>query len=127
MAHDAPPASATPQLLVWAKSPEGTILTSEGRRVGLVLSTRGIGALVSPSAVAAKVMLVGVSVVGTIAVPLSLIVCGLFGALSVITIVPERAPVAKGVNVTEIAHDAPPSSAAPQLLAWAKSPEGTIL
>src|SRR5207302_209391 len=93
----------------------------------LFLSTRGSGALVSPSAVAGKVMLVGVTVVGTTAVPLSLIVCGLFGALCVITIVPERAPVAKGVNVTEIAHDAPPASAAPQLLVWAKSPESTIL
>src|SRR4051812_8684842 len=123
MAHDAPPASATPQLLVWAKLPEGTILAIDSDADPLFLSTRGIGALVSPSAVAGKVMGVGVTVVGTTAVQITFIRCGLFGALSVITIVPERAPVAKGVNVTEIAHDAPPASAAPQLLVWAKSPE----
>ena len=42
-------------------------------------------------------------------------------------IVPVRAPLAEGVNVTDIVHVAPPASDAPQVLVWAKSPAGAIL
>ena len=37
-------------------------------------------------------------------------------------IVPVRAPLAEGVNVTDIVQVAPPASDAPQVLVWAKSP-----
>src|SRR3982751_1105238 len=81
MAHDAPPASAAPQLLVWANSPEGTILAIESPVDALFRRVTASAALVAPNAVAGKVMLAGVIVVGTTAVPASLTVCGLFGAL----------------------------------------------
>src|SRR5947209_6949043 len=83
-------------------------------------------ALRTPCTVAGNLMFAGVSVVGTTPVPLTVIVCGLSGALSMIVIMPVRPPVAEGMNVTEIVHDAPPASAAPQLLVWLKSGEDTI-
>ena len=81
----------------------------------LLVNDTSIGVLAAPFDVAGKVMDSGVKVVGTRPVPFTVIVCGLSGAPSVIVIVPVRAPVAEGVNVTEIVHVASPASDAPQL------------
>src|SRR2546423_1889068 len=54
-------------------------------------------------------------------VPLREIVCGLFPASSVTRRVAERAPVAPGVNVTEIEQFAPTARLLPQLLVSLKS------
>ena len=72
--HEAPPASAAPQLLVCVKSVEDTILPIEIAVEPLFLSVTGMGALAVPCAVAGKVMLVGLTVVATAPVPLSAMV-----------------------------------------------------
>ena len=87
----------------------------------LFLSVTGTGALTIPCTVAGKAMFVGVSVVGTTPVPASVIVCGLFAALSLIVIVPERTPMEDGVNVIEIVHVAPDATDGPQVFVWVKS------
>src|SRR5947209_4642759 len=92
----------------------------------LFVNNTSTGVLAVPWEVTGNAIETGVSVVGITPVPLSAMLCGLSGALSVIVIVPVRAPVAEGMNVTEIVHDAPPASAAPQLLVWVKSLDDTI-
>jgi len=82
----------------------------------LFLNDTAAGALVSPIAVEAKVMLIGVKLVGADPVPVRLTICGLSAALSVIVIFPERAPVADGAKVTLIMQVAPDVKDAPQLL-----------
>jgi hypothetical protein len=56
-------------------------------------------------------------------VPASVKVCGLVGSESPINILPDRVPVACGVNVMLIVQLAPPASEAPQVFVWVKSPE----
>jgi hypothetical protein len=64
-----------------------------------------------------KFKLVGVNVMpGVAPVPVRVAVCGLFVALSVTTTVPERVPVAVGVNTTLIAQLAPAATDPPQVL-----------
>lgn len=53
--------------------------------------------------------------------------CGLPGALSLMVIVPLRAPVAGGVNVTLIVQLAPGATLGLQLLVCAKSPLAAML
>jgi hypothetical protein len=55
-------------------------------------------------------------------VPDIVIVWGLFVALSVIVMVPNRFPDAVGVNVTLIVQVAPAATLVGQLLTWPKSP-----
>jgi hypothetical protein len=70
-----------------------------------------------------KLKLVGVNVMlGVAPVPVRVAVCGLFVALSVTTTVPERVPVAVGVNTTLIAQVAPAATELPQVLVCEKSP-----
>ena len=49
-------------------------------------------------------------------VPVSVTVCGLVDALSVMVTAPFRVPVAVGVKVTEMVQVAPAASEVPQLL-----------
>jgi hypothetical protein len=60
-------------------------------------------------------------------VPLSATVWGLFGALSLIVIVPDRVPDAVGVNVTLTVQLLPAASEPPQLFVCEKSPVATML
>src|SRR5260370_19636657 len=53
--------------------------------------------------------------------------CGLAGALSDMVIAPARAPVAVGVNVTEMLHEAVAARLVPQLSVSAKSPLALML
>jgi len=56
-------------------------------------------------------------------VPVSVTVCGLIGALSVIAMVPLRVPVAVGVRVTLIVQLAPAARLAPHVFVTPKSEE----
>ena len=58
--------------------------------------------------------------------PLKVADCGLPEALSVKVSVPERGPVAVGVNVTFIVQLAEAAKVAPQVVVRAKSPDTTI-
>ena len=60
-------------------------------------------------------------------VPLKLPVCGVPAALSLMLKVPEREPVAVGVNVTLMLQLVPAANATPQLLLCAKSPLAVML
>ena len=54
--------------------------------------------------------------------PVNVTVCGLPGALSRKVKVPDRVPVAVGVNVTATVHVSPDASALPQVVTCEKSP-----
>jgi hypothetical protein len=64
---------------------------------------------------------------GAMPVPVRLIVCGLFVALSVMATVPLRAPAAVGVKVIEMTQLPRAATELPQVLVCAKSPLATIL
>lgn len=59
-------------------------------------------------------------------VPLRVTVCGEPVAVSEIVSVPVRAPIAVGVNLTEIAQLAPAATDDPQVFVSAKSPDAAI-
>ena len=69
----------------------------------------------------------GLTTNAAIPFPVRLTVCGLFAALSVMVSVPVRLPVAEGVNVTEIVHDAFIAKLAPQFDVALKSPLAAML
>jgi hypothetical protein len=69
----------------------------------------------------------GESVTSAMPVPLRLTVCGLLLALSVMVTAPLSAPVAVGVNVTEITHFFPGKTELPQVLISAKGALATML
>src|SRR5260370_2836409 len=96
----------------------------------LFLRVNVCGRLVVPTVCAAYVALPGVNVRGGVAVPDSGIVCGLFEALSVIVMLPVRAPSWVGVKVTLMMQFFPAASVLPQgfvLVAGANSPLTTML
>jgi hypothetical protein len=125
-------AGLTGQVLVWAKSPEATMeLIVNGPRPALVSFT-GIAALVVVSIWPLKGTLVGSNPMPGVAgvpVPVSGMVWGLPGTLSVTVNVPVRAPTAVGANVILMVQVAPAARVAGltgQVFVWAKSPEATI-
>lgn len=64
-----------------------------------------------------KLKLLGAKVTAGVApVPVKVTVCGLLLALSVMTTVPERVPVAVGVNTTLMVQFAPAATEVPQVL-----------
>ena len=78
------------------------------------------GLLAVPTVTEPKLRLVGLNETGRIPVPFTVIVCGLFGALSVIVTVPDCAPVAVGENVMLILQVAPAAILVPQVFTWLK-------
>jgi hypothetical protein len=87
------------------------------------------GVLVVPTDWGGKVRVVGKRVTSGPGppVPLNGIVCGLFGALSVMVTDPYRLPLAVGVKVTLIIQVAPGARVVPQELVCAKSPLAATL
>src|SRR5581483_8819781 len=81
------------------------------------------GALVVDISCVAKVRLLGESVTAaTTPVPVSVTVCGLFGALSETLTAAFRVPVAVGLKYTDILQLAPADTDVPQVFVWEKSP-----
>ena len=112
------------------KSPVVEITMLLSVTLWLFLRVNVFGRLVVPTVCAAYVALLGVNVTGAMPVPESGTVCGLFEALSVIVMLPVRAPSWVGVKVTLIMQFAPAASVLPQgfvLVAGAKSPLTTML
>ena len=115
-----------PQLVVETlKSPVVEITTPLSATLWLFLRVNTFGRLVVPTVRAVYVALTGVNATGGMPVPDSGTVCGLFEALSVIVMLPVRAPSWVGVKVTLIMQFFPAASVLPQgfvLVAAAKSP-----
>ena len=87
------------------------------RAVKLLLASVDVkGALVVPIVVVGKVNFVGVTETPVIPLPLSVIVCGLLVALSVIVTTPVAAPATVGLKVTEIVQFLPALTVVPQVL-----------
>src|SRR5271155_5624632 len=84
------------------KSPVVEIVTPVSATFCWFLSVNTFAALVVPSAVDAYVALAGVNVAGTVPVPDSVDVCGLFEALSETESVPVSVPDWVGVNTTSM-------------------------
>ena len=124
-------ARLAPQVVVeTVKSPVVEITMLESATLWLFLSVNVFGRLVVPTVWAAYVALPGVNVTGAMPVPDSGTVCGLFAALSVIVMLPVRAPSWVGVNVTLMMQFAPAASVLPHgfvLATGAKSPLTTML
>jgi hypothetical protein len=84
--------------------------------------------LVVNSTVEGKINELGRHTTGSNPSPDNVIVCGLFGALSVMVMAPVRVSIAVGVKVTDMVQLPPPAlTEVPQLLVWSKSPEATML
>ena len=109
-----------------AKSPDVEIPEIVSGTAWLFFRVTLFLALVVPISWLAKVRLAGDKLTGAVPVPLNVVVCGEFEALSLTVRVPVRAPNAVGVNVTEIlqlslAANVPGDMG--QFEVWAKSPE----
>ena len=119
-------ARLAPQVVVETlKSPVVEITMLESVTLWLFLRVNVFGRLVVPTVCAAYVALPGVNATGGMPVPESGTVCGLFGALSVIVMLPVRNPSCVGVNLTLIMQLAPAASVLPhgfELVTCAKSP-----
>src|ERR1700674_4240312 len=124
-------ARLAPQVVVETlKSPVVELTMLSSVTLWLFLSVNVFGRLVVPTVWAAYVALLGVNVTGAMPVPDSGTVCGLFAALSVIVMLPVRAPSWVGVKVTLMMQFAPAASVLPQgfvLATGAKSPLTTML
>jgi hypothetical protein len=109
--------SDDPQVLVCANSADdGLMLEIAIALEVLLVKEMARGGLVSPIAVGAMPGFVELKVVGVIPLPLRLMTWGLSVAVSVIVILPNRAPVADGVKVMEIVQLLLPARLFPQLL-----------
>jgi hypothetical protein len=90
-------------LAATAKSPAAAMLVKLRDTVPLLVTVTALAALVVPTCSLPKLTLVVLRLMpGAVPVPLKLTVCGLPLALSVSVRLPERLPVAVGVNVTLI-------------------------
>jgi len=107
--QEAPTPSEPVQLLVWAKSPEATMLDSVVEAVPLFETVMVLAALVVPTVWLVKVRLEGEKEIpGTpVPVPVKLTDCGVVAALSVMVMVPVRVFTAVGVKVTEMVQNPP--------------------
>jgi hypothetical protein len=116
-------ASELPQLFVWEKSPGFApvmvILVMVKVALPVLLSVTSCGALLPPRTWLPNTRLVGDKVaVGAMPVPVSGTLCGLPAALSVTLTLAVRVPLAVGVKVTLIEHDAPAATDDPHVLVW---------
>jgi hypothetical protein len=123
-----PPGTDEPHVFVCEKSGDDDVMLAiEIAPDELFLSDTATGALVCPSAAEAKVTLMGVKLVGANPVPVTLRICGLSAALSIMVIFPERAPLADGAKITVIVQLAPEVNDAPQVLACANSVDDEVM
>jgi hypothetical protein len=129
----APAATLAPaHVPVSAKSPEALIEVMVNVPGPEFVSFTDWAALVEPMLCEAKVRLAGESVTAgapapaAVPVPLKATVCGEPAALSVMVRVPVRAPLAAGVNVTEMVQLAPAATLDPQFWVSAKSPDAEM-
>ena len=126
--HDALAARLLPHVVVRAKSPLLVPVTAMLLIVSdappVLLSVTVDAALVVPTAWFANGRDVGLTVAMGLDVPVPdrLTACGLPAALSVMLIAAARVPVAAGVNVTLIVHDALAARLLPHVVVSAKSP-----
>ena len=107
--------SAEGQLLVCTKSAVAVMLLIATGVDPLFLSKAPCVGLVSPMAVLANVSDVGEKVsppTASTAVPESATLCGLLGSLSMTVRLSVLDPADRGLNVTAMVHDAPPTSVA---------------
>jgi hypothetical protein len=124
-------ARVEPHVLVCVKSPATATALIDTPIVELFVSVTVCAALTLPTTVSLKFNLPGEAARLTTPFPLSDAVCGLFAALSVMVRIPDREPIAVGVNRTSTSHDRP----APRLVAvlhvvvgaTLKSPSATML
>ena len=116
--QDPPPGETNPpQLFVEAKSPLVTMLEMSSFECPGLLSFTVCAVLVVSTFWLGKVKLVGEKLAtATMPLPVRLINCGLFEALSVIVMVPVRVPVVVGEEVTEIVQFRPAATELPQVL-----------
>ena len=120
-----PAANVLPQvLLVTVYGPVTCTLEMVADTLPVLLTVTVLGALVLPAFTLPKFRLVGdtLSVGGAVPVPVSGIVCGLPGPLSVTESVALLIPEAIGLKVTLMVQLAPTARLVPQPLARAKSP-----
>jgi hypothetical protein len=121
------------QLSLSPKLALGTMLVTVSALPPVLLRITGCDALVVPICWGPKVRpVVETPATGTVTVPVPdrITVCWLPVMpllLSVMVKAPIRVPTAVGVNVTLMAHEVPPASAAPQVSVSAKSPLVTML
>lgn len=122
--QDEPPARLAPQLLVWEKSPEATMLEMVKATLPVLRKVATCAALAVPRSWLLKVKLpTGRNATGVaLPTPDKVIVCGLVTALSVIVIEPKRLPEKTGVNVTLIVQLPPAATLVGQLVICVKSP-----
>jgi hypothetical protein len=92
-----------------------TILLKTSALLPLLVNVTTFAALVEPTLVTGKVILAGL-MTRSEPEPVRFKVCGLLPSLSVMFRVPNRMPVATGVKVTEMVHDAPLPRLLPQVL-----------
>jgi hypothetical protein len=130
--QELPAATLVPQLLICAKFPDCVTLEITSGALPILDKVTGCAALVLPIAWLVNVSVLVESVTtGTVRpLPESCTVCvlpGTFAALSVIVSVPERIPVAVGVNFTLIEQVPLTARIAPQVVVSAKSTLATML
>src|SRR5271165_1760207 len=84
----------------------------------LLVTVTVLAALLVPTVTVPKARAVGVTDTGICPVPVSDIVCGLLGALSVMVTLPLDSPAAVGVNFTVMVQVPPAATLVPQVLTW---------
>ena len=119
----APALTVVPQVLVWEKSPLAVMPEMVSEALPVLVRMTVCAVLVLPDIWAVKVREAGDKpTTGSVPVPVSGQVWGLFAALSEIVRVPERVPIAVGVKDTLIVQLAPGATLAPQVFDCEKSP-----
>jgi hypothetical protein len=114
-------------LFVWEKVVEPVIVMLLMLSVVLpVLLSVVVSVLEPPIPTLPKFRLAGLNST-TVPVPVTLTVCGLPAALSVIDNVPVRVPLCVGLKVTLMVQLASAARLEPQVFAWLKSPLAAIL
>lgn len=128
MLHEAPAATVEPQVLVSEKAPLPLMLLMQSSAFPVFFSVTVWGLLLVNTFCAGKVKEVGERLTAGPApspVRLTVWVGGL--ALSVTVIVPVEVPVAMGLKVTSMLHEAPAARLEPQVLVWEKGPLTVML
>ena len=117
-------ATLEPHVFVWAKSPAAVMAVMLSTPLPLLVSVNVCAEEVLPSnwLLKTKLELEREMKGASAPVPLSVIVCGLPGALLVITRVPESVPVAEGVKVTIRAQEEEAARLEPHVFVCAKLP-----
>jgi hypothetical protein len=126
MVQVVPFASVAPHEFVWLKSPGLVPVIVKGLRVRdavlRFVTVTVFAGLVVPRLTVPNPTVLALTDTAVVPDPLSVNAWGLPPALSVMLMLPIRAPVDWGMNVTLIVQLAPAAKLDPQLLLWLKSP-----